>query len=106
MDEEFSLAENEFPPLPATPSKSPVVKKTACEVINSALVGDIHSQLSNLTSLINSRSDAIEGKICDLNDKVERVCTELKDVSMKMAKLEKRIDVVEHPVKLIQKKSG
>ncbi|XP_024121191.1 uncharacterized protein LOC112142174 [Oryzias melastigma] len=94
--------EEEFPPLPLTPSKPPVPKK---KPQNPALSnGDISTQLANLTKLINNRSDAIEDKIVGLNNKVDAVAKDLRGVTLKMAALEQRMDSLETPVKLLQKR--
>lgn len=61
----FCLAEEEFPALPITPSKPPVIKKRASDDTKA----DISSQLLGITQLINNRSDGIEKRYrsCQLN---------------------------------------
>lgn len=84
----------------------PSTEEKAHEPVNSFLVSDIRSQLASLTNLISNRSDKIEEKISDLNKKVECVSADLKAVSTKMACLEERVDKMEQPVRLMQKKAG
>lgn len=102
MNEEdsFSLAEEEFPALPATPSKSPAAKKKASDNTSA----DISSQLANITQLINCRSDAIERKITDLREKVDAVSSDLKTVTAKVACLERRVDQIEKPVNKMERR--
>lgn len=92
-DDAFCLAEEEFPALPVTPCKSPVIKKRASDDTRV----DISSQLSDITQLINSRSDGIEKKISDMS-------IELKAVVEKVTNLEKRMDDVEQPVAHMQRR--
>ncbi|KAL1281525.1 hypothetical protein QQF64_000328, partial [Cirrhinus molitorella] len=92
-EEVFSIAEEEFPPLPLTPSKSPVIKKRASEDTRV----DISLQLSSITQLINNRSDGIEKKIADMS-------SELKAVTEKVINLEQRMDNIERPVAQMQRR--
>lgn len=89
----FCLVEEEFPALPITPSKSPVIKKRASDDTRA----DISSQLLGITQLINSRSDGIERKISDMS-------AELKAVVEKVTTLERRMDGVERPVAQLQRR--
>lgn len=89
----FSLAEVEFPTLPITPSKSPIIKKRASDDVRA----DVSSQLLGITQLINSRSDGIEKKISDMS-------AELKAVVDKVTNLERRVDDVERPVAQMQRR--
>lgn len=43
-------------------------------------------------------------KILDLDKKVDIACTELKNVKERVSKLERRVDAVDEPVKLTQRK--
>lgn len=43
--EAYCIAEDDFPPLPATPNKPPALKKKTHDPVNSSLVSDIHCQL-------------------------------------------------------------
>lgn len=74
----FNLAEEEFPALPITPSKSPIIKKRASD--------DVRAD-------VNSRSDGIEKKISDMS-------AELKAVVDKVTNLERRVDDVERPAQM------
>ncbi|XP_042626661.1 uncharacterized protein si:ch211-196c10.15 [Cyprinus carpio] len=89
----FSLAEEAFPALPITQSKSPVIKKRASDDTRA----DISTQLSGITQLINSCSDRIEKKISDMS-------AELKAVVEKVISLEWRMDDVERPVAQMQRR--
>lgn len=101
-EDSFSLAEEEFPALPVTPSKSPAAKKKASDIAN--LNVDVSSQLDNITQLINCRSDTLEQKISDLNEKVDAVTSELKSVAAKVMSLERRVDQVEQPISQMQRR--
>ena len=73
--------EDEFPPLPATPSKPPIAKKPMLVHTDSALKSD--DAVRSLSNLINSRSDAIEKM-------VETVCNEIKHMNEKIVCIEKK----------------
>lgn len=92
-EDAFSLTEEEFPPLPITPSQSPFPKKRASDNFRD----DISSQLVSITQLINTRSAAIEKKISDMS-------VELKVVVEKVSSLEQRMDDVERPVTQMQRR--
>lgn len=93
QEQAFCLAEEEFPALPITPSKPPVIKKRASDDTRA----DVSSQLLGITQLINSRSDGIEKKISDMS-------AELKAVVEKVTSLERRMDGVERPVAQLQRR--
>lgn len=99
---DYALASNcmeeEFPPLPLTPSKSPVPKR---KTKNPTTVDD--DNFDRLADLINNRADNIESKITCLNDKVSTIANDLKVVTVKMTAIEKRVDSLEQPVKVMQK---
>lgn len=58
--EEIILYEEEFPPLPETPCKSPAIKQRKTEGTD---MNAVLSQLGELSRLINNRSDALEKMI-------------------------------------------
>lgn len=73
-------SEEEFPPLPVTPSKPPLAKKPVLLHTNTALKSD--EAIRTLADLMNSRRDAIEKM-------VESVCLEIKDMNEKIVCIEK-----------------
>lgn len=80
------LHEEEFPPLPVTPSKPPLAKKPAPGRFRSAdniFASDNTAQ--KLADLINSRSDALEKMIGDIR-------TDMKAVKEKVAYIEQRVE--------------
>ncbi|KAL0171019.1 hypothetical protein M9458_035615, partial [Cirrhinus mrigala] len=101
-EESFTLAEEEFPPLAVTPSKSPAAKKKASDCDNPNVDGS--SQLNKIKQLINCRLDTIEQKISDLNEKVDAVTSELKSVAAKVICLERHVDQVEQPISQMQRR--
>lgn len=98
------FSEEDFPQLPLTPSKSPAPKKKTQDAVATSPNCDISAQLANITQLINNRSDNIEGKISDLNNKVEAMADDLRAVTTKMAILEKRVDSLEQPIRKVQRR--
>ncbi len=102
-EDAFCITEEEFPPLPITPVKSPAAKKKASGADYHSL-SQISVQLANFSRLVNNRSDSIESKIPVLSDKVELVSVDLKAVTEKVTNIEHRIKIVEQPVKLVQRR--
>ncbi len=95
----------EFPPLPVTPSKSPAMRKKACEAVEiTSLSRDILKQFEEVKKLINFRCDSIDCKIIHLEEKLERTTVELKAVSAKVAHVEQRVAQGEQPVKQTTKR--
>lgn len=93
--------ENDFPPLPVTPSKSPAPKKKAMEAgTDSTML----AQFEILKTLINNRADAIERRMILLENKFERVSEELKAVTTRVTALEQRVARVEQPLAHIQRR--
>lgn len=70
--DEFMLAEEEFPCLPETPCKSPALKQRRIADRDTTV---ILSQISEISRLVQNRSDALE----KLVEKNSRVITEMKE---------------------------
>lgn len=88
--------DEDFPPLPVTPSKSPAHKKKAMDMgIDPALL----AQFEFLKTLINSRADTIESRIALLENKFESVSAEMKAVTTRVTALEQKVTGVEQPLK-------
>ncbi|KAF4109692.1 hypothetical protein G5714_008944 [Onychostoma macrolepis] len=87
-----------------SPSKSPAAKKKASDIVNV----NVSSQLDNITQLINCRSDTIEQKISDLNEKVDAVTSELKSVAAKLDNITQlincRSDTIEQKISDLNEK--
>lgn len=99
-DYEDSFEEN-FPPLPATPSKSPAAKKKAAEIeVNPAML----AQFDMLKTLINDRSDSIENRMMILENKFERVTADLKAVTTRVTALEHKVARGGQPITHIQRR--
>ncbi|CAI5678548.1 unnamed protein product [Oreochromis niloticus] len=79
------MVEEEFPPLPVTPSKPPVAKKPTLSTSHSDGDSLKADAVNTLINLINTRSDAIE-------EMVGTVRTVLKDISDKIMVIEKRVE--------------
>lgn len=75
--------EEEFPPLPITPSKPPVAKKPSLS--NSKNSWNSDEIVNRLANLINTRCDALE-------EMAKSTCAEIKDLKEKMGGMEKRIE--------------
>lgn len=87
--------EDEFPPLPVTPTKSPAQKKKATDIdISPALL----AQFETLKTLINNRADSIESRIMMLEEKVQRATADLEAVTTRVTALEQNLTKVEQPV--------
>lgn len=93
--------EEDFPPLPATPSKSPATKKKACEV---EVSDSMLAQFEMLKTLINQRADSIESRMILLEEKFERVSADLKAVTTRVTTLEQRVAQVGQPVAAMQRR--
>lgn len=77
--------DEDFSPLPTTPSKSPAAKKKASEgEMNQSML----EQFEMIKTLINNRSDAIENRMILLENKFERVSADLKAVTVRVLALE------------------
>lgn len=106
-------AEVIFPPLPQTPSESPLIKQRKIESLDTA---SILSQFKDLSRLINNRSDALERmvgenaraiasmketisentkQITDLKTAVEFVSAEVNDVKIQLGTMKSQMKNVE-----------
>lgn len=102
------VMEGDFPPLPVTPSKPPAEKQRKMDGSETIIL----SELASLTSLINSRSDALEKMVSnnsiviaeakdaiknnsrqieDFKESLEFICADVKEMKTKVAQCEKRI---------------
>lgn len=96
---DYISADEVFPPLPITPSKSPVPKKgKSVHSPTSAAAMETSDIVQQLSQLINSRSDGLEKLISGntlqiegLKKTIDFACAEIKDIKHKSAVLEKRI---------------
>ena len=79
------VSEEDFPPLPVTPSKPPIAKKTTISHVGLGSALNSDDAVCTLINLINSRSDKIEKM-------VESVCVEIKDLNEKFITIEKRVE--------------
>lgn len=77
--------EEEFHPLPVTPTKPPLSKKPGLPRVNAENNFNSGNAVQTLAKLINSRSDALE-------EKVEAVRVEMKDMNEKIVDIEKRVE--------------
>ncbi|KAK7910103.1 hypothetical protein WMY93_014787 [Mugilogobius chulae] len=103
-DESGSFDED-FPVLPATPTKSPAGKRRAGEMVVSAdLFDKVFAELDSIKTLINTRSDALDARITGLEVTMESVSCDVKTVTTKVEQLEKRVEQVEQPVRMAQKR--
>lgn len=76
--------EEEFPPLPVTPSKPPLPKKPSFHTNKDTGFGSIDA-VRSLTDLINTRSDTLEKMM-------ESVRDEIKALNEKVVHIEKRVE--------------
>ncbi|KAK7944286.1 hypothetical protein WMY93_000014 [Mugilogobius chulae] len=103
--DEAGSVEIEFPPLPATPTKSLAEKRRAGEMVVSAeQFHKVFVELDSIKTLINTRSDALDARITGIETKMEGVCNDVKTVTTKVEQLEKKVEQVEQPVRAAQKR--
>ena len=79
------VSEEDFPPLPVTPSKPPIAKKTTISHVGLGSALNSDDAVCTLINLINSRSDKIEKM-------VESDCVEIKDLNEKFITIENRVE--------------
>lgn len=77
--------EEDFPPLPVTPSKPPVAKKPSPNVSRATGNSNPDDAIAMLANLINTRSDALETKLANMLE-------EIKDMNNKINSVEKRVE--------------
>lgn len=90
-----TMMEEDFPPLPVTPSKPPAVKQRKVEDRETST---LLSQFSSLSQLINSKSDALEKMVSDnssviaeVKESFDSVCAEIKSMKDRVDNIESRI---------------
>lgn len=98
------LSEEEFPSYPATPCKPPASKKALLK--EDCAVSPSHVDIvDTLSTLINTRSDAIEKMVGENSMKIEGLkltidfaCNEIKDAKTRIEKVERRLKNEEETV--------
>lgn len=100
--EEIILYEEEFPPLPETPCKSPAIKQRKTEGTD---MNAVLSQLGELSRLINNRSDALEKMIGENARVIASMKESINENTRQISGLKDVIDFTSAEVKDLKVKS-
>ena len=96
---QVSLMEEEFPPLPITPSKPPAVKQRRVEDTETAA---ILSQFSSLSQLINNRADALEKMVSGNSRVITEVKEAVKENATQITGLQEAFEFISADIKTVK----